>query len=69
MRRCGEVRIADNKGDKEEHLQIGEGNINFSDVFKLIESSGFTGHYMNAFGSLDDMLLGRNRLARIASAL
>jgi sugar phosphate isomerase/epimerase len=69
MRRCGEVRIADNKGDKEEHLQIGEGNINFADVFNLIESSGFTGHYMNAFGSLDDMLLGRNRLARIASAL
>jgi sugar phosphate isomerase/epimerase len=63
------VRIADNKGDKEEHLQIGEGNINFADVFNLIESSGFTGHYMNAFGSLDDMLLGRNRLARIASAL
>lgn len=69
MRRCGEVRIADNKGDKEEHLQIGKGNIDFAAMFSMIESSGFTGHYMNAFGTLDDMLWGRKKLAEIARGL
>lgn len=69
MSRCGEVRIADNRGDKEEHLQIGDGNIDFSETFKLIELSGFKGHYMNAFGTLDDMLEGRKRLVKIAQKI
>jgi hypothetical protein len=35
-------------------------------MFRRIESSGFRGHYMNAFGSLDDMLEGRDALVSIA---
>ena len=31
-------------------------------MFRLIESSGFTGHYKNGFGSLEDMLEGREYL-------
>jgi sugar phosphate isomerase/epimerase len=62
MRRCGEVRVADNKGDKEEHLRPGEGTIDFKAAFGGIEARGFRGHYMLAFGTLDDIRDGRDWL-------
>jgi sugar phosphate isomerase/epimerase len=65
--RCGEVRLADCRGDREEHLRIGEGTIDFKAMFALIERAGYRGHYMNAFGSLDDMLQGRELLARLGA--
>jgi len=37
-------------------------------MFRRIEATGFAGHYMNAFDSLDDMLKGRDELVRIAAA-
>ena len=43
-------------------MKPGTGNVDFGEMFRLIESSGFTGHYMNGFGSLDDMLEGREYL-------
>ena len=64
--RCDEVRIADNKGDKEEHLRPGEGTIDFREMFDIIEGAGFRGHYMNAFGSREDMLAGRDYLVKAA---
>jgi sugar phosphate isomerase/epimerase len=66
MKRLGEVRLADNCGDREEHLRPGEGNIDFKRMFRRIEDAGYRGHYMNAFGSLDDMLKGRDVLAELA---
>lgn len=60
--RLGEVRIADNNGEYEIHMFPGTGIIDFTDMFARVESTGFTGHYMNAFGSLDDMLRGRDYL-------
>jgi sugar phosphate isomerase/epimerase len=66
MKRCGEVRLADCRGTHEEHLKPGEGTIDFPTVFAAIEKSGYRGHYMQAFGSLDDMLKGRNTLADLA---
>lgn len=66
--RLGEVRIADNRGDKEEHLFPGEGTIDFPAVFRALEGRGYRGHYTCAFGSLDDMLRGREVLARAAAA-
>jgi sugar phosphate isomerase/epimerase len=66
MRRCGEVRIADCRGTHEEHLRPGEGTIDFPAMFATIEASGYRGHYMQAFGSLDDMLKGRETLAKLA---
>lgn len=62
MGRCGEVRVADNKGDKEEHLRPGEGTIDFSTAFGGIEARGYRGHYMLAFGTLDDIRDGRDWL-------
>ena len=66
LRRCGEVRLADCRGTHEEHLRPGEGTIDFPTMFAAIEKSGYRGHYMQAFGSLDDMLKGRDTLARLA---
>lgn len=55
----GEVRMADNNGEYEVHMQPGEGIIDWTDMFRRVEATGFKGHYTNAFGSLDDMLRGR----------
>jgi sugar phosphate isomerase/epimerase len=56
----GEVRLADcRRLGKEEHLIPGAGDLDFGNMFKRIESKGFKGHYMNAFGTLDEMLAGR----------
>jgi sugar phosphate isomerase/epimerase len=65
MKRCGEVRLADCRGTHEEHLRPGEGTIDFPRMFAAIEKSGYRGHYMQAFGSLDDMLKGRQTLAQL----
>jgi sugar phosphate isomerase/epimerase len=65
MKRCGEVRLADCRGTHEEHLKPGEGTIDFPAMFAAIEKSGYRGHYMQAFGSLDDMLEGRQTLAQL----
>jgi hypothetical protein len=37
-------------------------------MFKLIEGRGYKGHYTNAFGSLGDMLAGRDVLVERARA-
>lgn len=66
LKRCGEVRLADCRGTVEEHLRPGEGTIDFPATFALIEGGGYRGHYMQAFGTLDDMLAGRELLARMA---
>ena len=66
MSRVEEVRLADCfRNGYEVHLKPGAGDLDFSDMFKRIEGKGFTGHYMNAFGSLDDMLAGREDLVRL----
>ena len=61
-KRLAEVRLADNKGDKEEHLQPGKGNIDFNKMFRMFENDGFKGHYMLAFGNHNDMKSGRDYL-------
>ena len=65
--RCGEVRLADSHGRYEEHLRPGEGSIDFTRMFSRIEGGGYRGHYMMAFGALDDMLKGREALVRCAA--
>lgn len=66
---CREVRLADNNGCYEIHQLPGQGTIDFGAMFKKIEQLGYTGHYMNAFGNLDDMLAGRDyMLARANEA-
>jgi sugar phosphate isomerase/epimerase len=64
-----EVRLADCwRNGHEVHLKPGAGDLDFGDMFRRVEGGGFRGHYMNAFGSLDDMLKGRDELVRLAEA-
>lgn len=60
INRIGEVRLADNLGDKEVHLNPGEGNIDFASLFTRLESAGYQDHYMMAFGNQADKLIARN---------
>ena len=57
---CSEVRLADNNGSYEIHQKPGEGTMDFGAMFEKIESMGYQGHYMNGFGSMEDMLEGRD---------
>jgi len=67
MSRVEEVRLADCfRNGHEVHLKLGAGDIDFADMFQRVEGKGFNGHYTNAFGSLDDMLAGRDELVRLA---
>ena len=66
--RMREVRVADNLGDKEHHMFPGEGSIDFGALFSRLEGMGYTGHYTNGFGTLDDMIRGRDYLVAEAKA-
>ncbi len=66
--RVREVRLADCfRNGPEAHLIPGQGDFDFPALFKALESRGYTGHYMNAFGSLDDMLQARALFAGMAT--
>jgi sugar phosphate isomerase/epimerase len=60
--RVDEVRLADNHGEYEIHMKPGEGTMDFGAMFKRLEERGFAGHFTNAWGTLDDMLVGRDVL-------
>jgi sugar phosphate isomerase/epimerase len=67
VERVREVRLADCfRNGVEQHLQPGEGDLDFPDLFRRMDEKGFAGHYMAAFGALDEMLRGRARLAEPA---
>ena len=68
IERMREVRVADNLGDKEHHMFPGQGSIDFRDLFLRLEGLGYTGHYTNGFGTLDDMIRGRDYLIAEAKA-
>jgi sugar phosphate isomerase/epimerase len=59
-----EIRLADCfRNGKEEHLLPGQGDLDFSGLFRAMAARGYQGHYTNAFGSLDDMLSARTKFA------
>jgi sugar phosphate isomerase/epimerase len=62
--RIGEVRLADNTGEYEVHLNPGEGTIDFTSLFRRLEGAGYKGHYSMAFGGPQDKLRARDALAR-----
>jgi len=64
--RCEEVRIADNNGLYELHMHPGTGTVDFVDMFRRIEAAGFTGHYICAWGGIEQMLAGRDYLVERA---
>lgn len=65
--RCGEVRLNDNRGDQEEHLHLGEGNIDFEALMERLEDvEGYDGHYTIAVGTPEEMLEDREFLLEAA---
>ena len=66
--RMREVRVADNLGDKEHHMCPGECSIDFRSLFSRLEGMGYTGHYTNGFGTLDDIFRGSDYLVAEAKA-
>ena len=60
IERIVEVRLADNTGEYEIHMNPGEGNIDFKSLFQRLESAGYQGHYSMAFGTLEDKLRARD---------
>ncbi len=63
MALCGEVRVADNNGLYELHMHPGTGNVDFIEMFRLIEGAGYRGPYTCGWGTLEEMLDGRRYLA------
>ncbi len=66
MSRCEEIRVADNNGEYELHMHPGTGTVDFVDMFGRIEATGFDGHYMCGWGTIDQMLEGRDYLVERA---
>lgn len=65
--RVAEVRLADCfRNGHEQHLLPGQGNFDFGAMFALLEGRGFQGHYMNAFGTLEDMQKARHDMVGMA---
>jgi sugar phosphate isomerase/epimerase len=65
--RVAEVRLADCfRNGHEQHLRPGEGDFDFPGMFRRIEATGFKGHYMNAFGSIEDMQAARQTFVTAA---
>jgi sugar phosphate isomerase/epimerase len=68
LERVAEVRLADCfRNGHEQHLRPGEGDFDFPAMFALLEGRGFKGHYMNAFGSIEDMQQARHAMAAAAA--
>ncbi|MFO1029170.1 MAG: sugar phosphate isomerase/epimerase family protein [Acetobacteraceae bacterium] len=62
--RVREVRLADCfRNGVEQHLNPDQGDFDFGALFTALETRGYRGHYTNAFGTLDDMLVARQRFA------
>ena len=69
FRRVREVRLADCfRNGFEVHLAPGKGDVDFGNMFRLIEGKGYRGYYTNAFTTLDDMLAARDTLVNHARA-
>ncbi|BCJ90714.1 hypothetical protein IZ6_14490 [Terrihabitans soli] len=66
IKTCDEVRLADCwRNGKEEHLFPGKGDFDFKDLFDKLEARGFAGHYMTSFGTLEDMIRGREVILKM----
>lgn len=63
---CREVRLADNNGRFEIHQHPGEGTIDFGALFRKTEGLGYRGHYTLGWGTLDQMLEGRDYIVERA---
>ena len=61
------VHLHDNMGDRDQHLPVGEGNIDFKKVLSGL--SGYKGRYVIEARNLNDAVLSRDRLKALFSNL
>jgi sugar phosphate isomerase/epimerase len=67
--RVAEVRLADCvRNGHEQHLVPGQGDFDFGAMFRQIEATGFKGHYMSAFGTIEDMQAARDTFVAAAQS-
>lgn len=52
--RIGQVRLNDNRGQFEEHLMPGQGNVDFRHVFQRLTALGYLGPFTLDFGEPED---------------
>lgn len=63
VERIGQVRLNDNRGQFEEHLIPGQGNVDFRHVFERLTRLGYTGPFTLDFGGPEDRAHWRDVLA------
>jgi sugar phosphate isomerase/epimerase len=61
--RIGQVRLNDTHGRYEEHLNPGEGIVDFRRVFRRLTETGYTGPFTLDFGDSEDRAAWRDRFA------
>lgn len=65
--RVKEVRLADCfRNGHEQHLVPGQGDLDFGEMFRLVEGTGYRGRYMNAFADLAAMQKARGTMVELA---
>jgi len=65
--RFANVLVHDNMGERDQHLPVGDGNIDFKQVLKQL--SGYDGRYVIEARSLNEAVVSRDRLQHIFSSL
>lgn len=57
------VHVHDNVGDQDEHMTMGEGNINFEDVFSKLK--GYRGNYVIESKTMESAVISREILKKL----
>ncbi|MEJ7931433.1 sugar phosphate isomerase/epimerase family protein [Ramlibacter sp. AN1015] len=69
LERVDEIRLADCwRNGVEQHLRPGQGDMDFGALFAALDARGWRGPFINAFGTLEDMVQARAFLADAARA-
>ena len=61
--RIANVHIHDNMGERDEHLTLGEGSIDFQHVISMLK--GYTGNYIIESKNLDSAVRSKKVLERL----
>ena len=59
------LHLSDNNGILDQHLRVGEGNINFKSIFEQLERIGFAGTATLEVSSDEDRIESRRRLLKL----
>jgi len=65
-RRFANVHVHDNLGDRDAHLPVGEGNIDFKHVLEAL--SGYQGNLVLEARSLDEAVISRDRVRNLLAS-